>query len=87
MLPNENFGRPDHLRPAIARAKRAEKRATDPDERDAASAEAERLRADLAAAKIAAYVEKIVAAAPPLTDDQRRRLAVLLLQQPLDAAS
>jgi hypothetical protein len=33
---------------------------------------------DLAAAKITAYVEKILAAAPPLSDEQRTRLAELL---------
>lgn len=33
---------------------------------------------DLAAAKIAAYIDKVVAEAPPLTDAQRERLAALL---------
>lgn len=35
-------------------------------------------RRDLAAAKIAAYVEKIVAEAPPLTSDQADKIAALL---------
>jgi hypothetical protein len=35
-------------------------------------------RADLAEAKIADYVEKILAEAPPLTHEQRTRLAELL---------
>ena len=33
---------------------------------------------DLAAEKIAAYIERTVAAAPPLSDEQRTRLAGLL---------
>jgi hypothetical protein len=35
-------------------------------------------RADLAEAKIADYVERVLAEAPPLTDEQRTRLAELL---------
>lgn len=35
-------------------------------------------RSALATARIAAYIERVVAAAPPLTDDQRSRLALLL---------
>ena len=35
-------------------------------------------RRDLAAAKLDAYIEKILAAAPPLTDEQRTKLAELL---------
>jgi hypothetical protein len=35
-------------------------------------------RRSLAAANIAAYVEKIVASAPPLTDDQKSRIGALL---------
>jgi hypothetical protein len=35
-------------------------------------------RRDLAAAKIADYIERTVASAPPLTDDQRNRIAALL---------
>lgn len=35
-------------------------------------------RRDLAAAKIAAYIEKIVADAPPLTDEQRDRLSAII---------
>lgn len=35
-------------------------------------------RRDLAAAKIAAYVEKVVADAPPLTDEQRDRLSSII---------
>ena len=35
------------------------------------------LRRDLAAEKIAQYVQAIVASAPPLTADQRTRLAAL----------
>lgn len=34
-------------------------------------------RQELAAAKIAAYVKRVVAEAPPLTDEQRARLACL----------
>jgi hypothetical protein len=51
----------------VARAARAK----DP----AAEAEARR---ELAEAKIAAYVERVLAAAPPLSDAQRVRLAALL---------
>jgi hypothetical protein len=35
-------------------------------------------RQELAAAKLTAYIEKVVAEAPPLTDEQRDRIAVLL---------
>lgn len=35
-------------------------------------------RRDLAAAKIAAYIEKVVAEAPPLTDAQRDRLSAII---------
>ena len=35
-------------------------------------------RADLAAAKIAAYVEKALGEAPPLTDEQKDRLSSIL---------
>ena len=42
------------------------------------SRNAARRRADKAAAKIAAYIERTLAAAPPLTDEQRVRLAELL---------
>lgn len=35
-------------------------------------------RRDLAAAKIAAYIEKVVADAPPLTDEQRDRLSAII---------
>lgn len=35
-------------------------------------------RRDLAAAKLQAYVEKIVSEAPPLTPEQSERIAVLL---------
>ena len=35
-------------------------------------------RRDLAAAKIAAYVERVVADAPPLTDEQRDRLSAII---------
>ncbi len=38
----------------------------------------ERTRRDLAAERLASYIEKVVATAPPLTDDQQRRLTVLL---------
>lgn len=44
--------------------------ATDPDLIDA--------RRDLAAAKLDAYIKKVVAEAPPLTDEQRDRIAALL---------
>jgi hypothetical protein len=33
---------------------------------------------DLAAANIAAYIEKVVAEAPPLSNEQREKLALLL---------
>ena len=36
-------------------------------------------RADLAAAKIKAYIENTLAAAPPISDEARRRLARLLV--------
>lgn len=36
-------------------------------------------RADLAAAKIKAYIENTLAAAPPISDEQRARLARLLI--------
>lgn len=35
-------------------------------------------RRDLAAAKLADYVAKVVAEAPPLTDEQREHIAALL---------
>jgi len=35
-------------------------------------------RGDLAATKLAAYVERVVAGAPPLTDDQVARVVALL---------
>lgn len=41
-------------------------------------AAAEEATRDLAAAKIAQYIERVVADAPPLTDSQRSRLAALL---------
>ncbi|WP_144819488.1 hypothetical protein [Micrococcus luteus] len=44
--------------------------ATDPDLINA--------RRDLAAAKLDAYIKKVVAEAPPLTDAQRDRIAALL---------
>ena len=37
-----------------------------------------KLRRDLAAAKIEAYIEKTVAESPPLTDDQLARIALIL---------
>ncbi len=64
------------LRVAVARAGHA-----------AAYGDAEQIketRRDLAAERIAAYIQKVVEDAPPLTDEQFRRLAVLL--QPRDAA-
>ena len=36
---------------------------------------------DLAAEKLAAYIEKVVSSAPPLTADQRSRLAALLTNE------
>jgi hypothetical protein len=45
------------------------------------SPEVTNLRRELAAAKIAQYVEKIVSTAPPLTPDQRSRLAALLTSE------
>ncbi len=50
----------------------------------AAYGDAERIeqtRRDLAAERIAAYIEKVVSAAPPLTEAQRSRLATLLQPQ------
>lgn len=44
--------------------------ATDPDLINA--------RRDLAAAKLDAYIKKVVSEAPPLTDEQRDRIAALL---------
>ncbi|MFC5140323.1 hypothetical protein ACFPK1_18935 [Actinomycetospora rhizophila] len=44
--------------------------------------DADELRSELAAERIAAYVEKVLASAPPLTNDQRDRLAVLLRREP-----
>lgn len=41
-------------------------------------------RQELAAANIAAYVEKVVASAPPLTDEQRDRLTNLLRGGPVE---
>lgn len=38
-------------------------------------------RRDLAAEKLAAYIEKVVSSAPPLTPDQRSRLAALLTSE------
>ena len=35
-------------------------------------------RRDFRAARLAAYIEKVVAQAPPLTNEQRDRLALLL---------
>jgi hypothetical protein len=35
-------------------------------------------RRDLAAERIASYVERVLAEAPPLTNDQRARLSMLL---------
>lgn len=35
-------------------------------------------RRDLAEAKVAAYIERVLAAAPPLSEEQRQRLAELL---------
>ena len=46
----------------------------------------ERSARDLAAAKIADYIERTVAAAPPLTAEQRDRLAALLRGGGADAA-
>lgn len=43
-----------------------------------ASPNAGEVARDLAAAKIAAYIERVVSAAPPLTNDQRARLTALL---------
>lgn len=42
------------------------------------SPDVEHATRDLAAAKLAAYVRKVVDAAPPLTPEQRDRIAVLL---------
>lgn len=44
--------------------------------------EAEAARRDFKEAKIAAYVERVLAEAPPLTDDQRARLASLFGSTP-----
>ncbi len=43
-----------------------------------ASPNAGEVARDLAAAKIAAYIEKVVSAAPPLTAAQKSRLAALI---------
>ncbi|WP_155850246.1 hypothetical protein [Arthrobacter sp. Br18] len=45
------------------------------------------LQRELAAAKLEAYVEKIVADAPPLTTEQRARLAALFTGTPTAATS
>ena len=42
------------------------------------SDERESARRDLAAEKIAAYVERVVSEAPPLTPDQRARITSIL---------
>lgn len=42
------------------------------------SEETRALRRDLAAAKLVAYVERVVAEAPPLTNEQLDRIALLL---------
>ncbi|QFS91146.1 hypothetical protein FIV07_10310 [Mycobacterium sp. THAF192] len=44
---------------------------------------------DLAAAKIANYVDRVLSEAPPLSDDQRNRLAELLrpVRRPADRTS
>lgn len=39
-------------------------------------------RRDLAAERIASYIQKVVDQAPPLTAEQRTKLAVLLLASP-----
>ncbi len=59
------------LRVAVARAGHAA-RGGDP-------VQIESTRRDLAAERIASYVEAVVAQAPPLTPEQRARLALLLL--------
>ena len=43
-------------------------------------------RRDLAAARLAEYIEQVVAEAPPLSDAQRTRLAALLRPAGSDAA-
>lgn len=50
----------------------------------AAHADTVEARRDYAAAKLEAYVEKIVASAPPLTEAQRRRIAAVLDSAPSD---
>lgn len=64
------------LRAEHARARRAE-------QREPANAQlreqAEHLRRDYAAAKLAEHIAEIVAAAPPLNPDQRDRLSALLV--------
>ncbi|MCV7571850.1 hypothetical protein M3F31_005315 [Micrococcus luteus] len=57
------------LRGRVASLSRS-RSATDPDLVNA--------RRDLAAAKLDAYIQKVVAEAPPLTDEQRDRIAALL---------
>ena len=47
--------------------------------RDPSDPERQEVEAELAAVKIARYVEKIVDSAPPLTDAQRAKLATLIL--------
>jgi hypothetical protein len=62
-------GDPRHQRARVAHAVRYH----GPDAPEVADA-----RRDLAAANLAAYIEKTVSNAPPLTAEQRDRLALLL---------
>lgn len=62
-----------HPQVAKARARVAGLHARPVDDPDALDA-----RRNLAAAKTAAYIQKILAEAPPLTDEQRTALAELL---------
>lgn len=63
---------PDIARAVIAVANAHQGKSPDPEKIAAA-------RADLAAAKIRAYIENTLAAAPPISDAQRARLARLLI--------
>jgi hypothetical protein len=62
-----------HNRARIGALSRAVKNGERPD-----NGELDDARRGLAEAKIAAYIEKVLAAAPPLSDEQRTRLAELL---------
>jgi hypothetical protein len=68
---------PDSPIPSVARARGLAAAEARHRGRDSASY-AERSR-DLAAAKIAQYVEKVLAAAPPLTSEQQSTLVAIIV--------